>query len=1009
MHSSSDDREGEAPAEPLAIAKQLGRSLALPFLMVLLLVSVATYTVADDPPVTARPKADQRQPLSARDEQGTFLLDPNFTIELAAAEPDVVDPVCFCFDAKGDLYVVEMRGYPNGGKGEGKPNLAGRVRKLQDRDGDGYYETSTIFVDQLRFPCGITPWRDGFLIGDAPDLLFVADRSSQGKADVRQVLYTGFGNSNIQQMINGLQYHHDGWVYGCNGGNDSPVRSVEKPDSPVVQLRGMHFRFKPDVPGSIEPTSGGGQYGLAVTESGQWLTCTNSQHLRHIVLPQQYLKRNPSLAVPAVTLDIPDHGAAARVFRISPFEAWRVERTTRRAGSEDAKRFPTTELVPGGFITSASGLALYHGGTYPKRYHNNVFVCDPANNLVHRDVLVPSGSTFRAERHDKDCEFLASTDTWFRPVYLANGPDGSLYLADFYREIIETPLSLPDDIKAKWNLNSRERGRIWRIKPKRPSFTLKNSKKLSNCSSSELVAELISPIGWRSNTALQLLAERWPTEPEVIASLKSLFPKNPASVSIGVMSLLHQWHKLGEDELCEALRAVGVEGVPARVLALQLLETFPSLSHKSRAAIENILFDDHPHVRFQLALSLGSLAFSREEKLALASLLLSRPGIDTWMESAILSSIRRLELELLKSPTLESTKNKSTLERLAQLTRKNTGLEQLTQDADLRALIDKKLNERTLSILRGLGPDYAKSFPGLPASLIAMLHQADVNPECKGLAISVLSFAPWKQTEATFRELLNPQSPLTVQQQALQALKAYSDPEVANLLLSLWQGWSPNLRQEAQEILLSRTAFIHQLLDRAEAGAFAWQQIDLARRELLMRSRNADVKKRASALQAKLGISSRTQVLNKYQPALKLDGSVEQGKTLFTKTCASCHQLQGQGHVVGPDLLGALGNKTTEAIFVDILDPNREVDPRYVNYVVVTKAGRTLTGIISSESSSSITFKRAEGIEETVLRTDIDEVQGTGKSLMPENLEEQLSPQDLADVMGYLLSLRPKK
>ncbi|MFT3878983.1 MAG: c-type cytochrome [Gemmatales bacterium] len=975
----------------------------------LLLIILVVCSFADDPQMPARPKADQRQPLAARDELGTFQLDPNFTIELAAAEPDIVDPVCFCFDAKGDLYVVEMRGYPNGGKGEGKPNLAGRVRKLQDLDGDGYYETSTIFIDQLRFPCGITPWKDGFLIGDAPDLLFVADRSGKGKADVRQVLYTGFGNSNIQQMINGLQYHHDGWVYGCNGGNDSPVRSVEKPDSPIVQLRGMHFRFKPDVPGSIEPTSGGGQYGLAVTESGQWLTCTNSQHLRHIVLPHHYLKRSPALAVPAVTLDIPDHGAAARVFRISPFEAWRVERTTRRAGSDDAKRFPSTELVPGGYITSASGLALYNGGTYPTRFHNNVFVCDPANNLVHRDVLVPVGSTYRAERHDKDCEFLASTDTWFRPVFLANGPDGCLYVADFYREIIETPLSLPDDIKAKWNLNSRERGRIWRIKPKQPDFSLKNSKKLSECSSSELVAELSSPIGWRRETAVRLLAERRPTEPDVIASLRRLLDKNPPVASLAAMSLLHQWQKLNELDLAGELRSAAKERVVVRVLALQILETFSSLAPPSRNAIENQLFDEHPHVRFQFALSLGSLALSRDEKLALASLFLSRQGLDTWMETAILSSIRGLEQDLLKSATQKTTKNIATLERLAQLARKNTGIEQLTQDMALRALIDKKLDERTLSILRGLGADYSKSFPGLTASLIAMLHQQDVNPECKGLAISVLSFAPWNETEATFKELLNPQSPLGVQQQAIQAMKSYADPAVANLLLSLWQGWSPNLRREAQEILLSRAVFIQRLLEQAEAGTFAWQQIDLARRELLMRSRNADIKKRAGALQAKLGVSSRTQVLNKYQPALKLDGNAERGKAIFTKACASCHQVQGQGHVVGPDLLGALGNKTTEAIFVDILDPNREVDPRYVNYVVVTKSGRTLTGIISSESSSSITFKRAEGIKETVLRTDIDEIQGTGKSLMPENLEEQLTPQDLADVMGYLLSLRPKK
>ncbi len=974
-----------------------------------LLITVVACGLADDPPVTPMQKSDQKKPLSAREELSTFQLDPNFTIELVASEPDIVDPVCFCFDAKGDLYVVEMRGYPNGGKGEGKPNFAGRVRKLQDLDGDGYYETSTIFVDQLRFPCAITPWRDGFLIGDAPELLFVADRSGKGQADVRQVLYTGFGNSNIQQMINGLQYHHDGWVYGCNGGNDSPVRSVEKPDTPVVQLRGMHFRFKPDVPGSLEPTSGGGQYGLAVTESGQWLTCTNSQHLRHIVLPHQYLKRNPSLEVPAVTLDIPDHGAAARVYRISPFEAWRVERTTRRAGSDDAKRFPQTELVPGGYITSACGLALYDGGTFPQRYQGNVFVCDPANNLVHRDVLVPAGSTYRAERHDKECEFLASTDTWFRPVFMANGPDGNLYVADFYREIIETPLSLPDDIKAKWNLNSRERGRIWRIKPKQPNVAAHKIKKLSECSNGELVQELQSPMGWRRETALQLLAECRPDEPEVISQLVKLTSDTNAATAISSLSLLDQWQKLDEGHLLQAMLAPGIKNAALRIEALRLAEKLPKLSDKAIKTINALSKDEHSHVRFQLALSLGSLALSLNEKLNLANRLLSSSENDSCLETALLSSVSGIELDLLKTLASQNKASVSVLERLAFLVRKVVPADTLQHDQNLQRLLNTDRSLLALAIIRGLGPAYARSLPGLTSSLSTLLHQPGVNLEQQKLAISLLSYSPWVETESQFRELLSPQSTLINQQQALQSLKAYSESGVASLLFAQWPGWSPNLRREAQEVLLSRGNFINLLLDKAEAGTFTWQQIDLARREQLMHSRNADVKKRALALQAKLGISSRTQVLGKYEPALKLEASGVRGKALFAKQCASCHQLEGQGHVVGPDLLGALGNKTADTILVDILDPNREVDPRYVNYVVVTKAGRTLTGIITSESSSSITFKRAEGMEETILRTDIDEVQGTGKSLMPENLEEQLSPQDLADVIRYLMSLRPRK
>ena len=167
----------------------------------------------------------------------------------------------------------------------------------------------------------------------------------------------------------------------------------------------------------------------------------------------------------AVTHDIPDHGAACSVFRISPFEAWRVERTTRRVADPKFANWPSEEKVPGGFITSGCSPLIYSADRFPPEFRGNSFVCDPANNVIHRDKLEPAGVTFVARRADAGCEFLASTDNWFRPVWLTLGPDGAIYVLDFYREVIETPLSLPDDIKRKLNLESRGRGRIWRIAP----------------------------------------------------------------------------------------------------------------------------------------------------------------------------------------------------------------------------------------------------------------------------------------------------------------------------------------------------------------------------------------------------------------------------------------------------------------------------------------------------------------------------------------------------------------
>src|SRR5205085_2418064 len=259
-------------------------------------------------------------------------------------------------------------------------------------------------------------------------------------------------------------------------------------------------------PGSLEPTSGGGQYGLTADDYQRWFTATNSQHLRQIVLPDHYLKRNPYLPVSSVTLDIPEHGAAAKLFRISPFEPWRVERTTRRAGGPDASRFPKTELVPGGYVTSACSPLVYTADLFGKEYYGNNFVCDPANNLVHRELLKENGAVFTAVRAYPDREFLASTDNWFRPVHLSTGPDGAMYVLDFYREVIETPLSLPDDIKKQLNLASRARGRIWRVRPSGEHKLARPA--LDKETAEQLVQHLADDNAWWRTTAQRLLLER---------------------------------------------------------------------------------------------------------------------------------------------------------------------------------------------------------------------------------------------------------------------------------------------------------------------------------------------------------------------------------------------------------------------------------------------------------------------------------------------------------------------
>ena len=223
-------------------------------------------------------------PLAPRDEQATFRIARGFRVELVAAEPEVIDPVAMAFHEDGRMFVAEMRGYPNEGVATGHIT-SGRIKLLEDRDGDGYYETSKLFADGLRFPTAVMPWRGALLVGNAPEVILLEDTKGAGKADRRRALYTGFNLSNIQQLVNSLQWGLDNWVHGVAGNNGGTIRSAEEPGRPAVTLHGRGIRFHPEVPGSLEPTSGGGQYGLAPDAWERWFTATNSQHLRHIVLP----------------------------------------------------------------------------------------------------------------------------------------------------------------------------------------------------------------------------------------------------------------------------------------------------------------------------------------------------------------------------------------------------------------------------------------------------------------------------------------------------------------------------------------------------------------------------------------------------------------------------------------------------------------------------------------------------------------------------------------------------
>src|SRR5258706_4980009 len=381
-------------------------------------------------------------PLTPEQSLAYLKTEPGLKVELVVSEPMVVDPVAVAWDEKGRMYVVEDRGYPVG-PGKGKPPQ-GQVVLLEDTNGDGKYNKRTVFADGLSFPNGVMPRRGGVYVTCAPYLYYFKDTNGDGKADVKQIVFKGFQDlSTTQLRVSHPTLNIDNWVYLTSGLTAAKGTSPAHTNRPAAFLNRGDGRFRPGTD-DIEETAGTAQFGQTFDSFGRKFICSNRNHIQHVVMQIAYLKRNPNLSFGQQVEDIPDHGAACRLYPLSANI--------------------TTAAFHTGYFTSACGLMIYQGTELPEDYHGNSFTCEPAGNLVHRDVLSPDGVTFVAKRAYPTNEFLASPDNWFRPVNLANGPDGALYVCDMYRKTIEHPEYLPEATRKITDFESgKTMGRIYRI------------------------------------------------------------------------------------------------------------------------------------------------------------------------------------------------------------------------------------------------------------------------------------------------------------------------------------------------------------------------------------------------------------------------------------------------------------------------------------------------------------------------------------------------------------------
>ena len=977
-------------------------------------------TAAPAQPLTE--KLPRIPPKSAAEEAQTFRVLDGFRMDLLAAEPLVASPVAMTYDENGRAYVCEMRDYPYTDKAHHKPGQEnptdapiGRIRLLEDTDGDGKFDKATVFAEGLSWPTGVACWKGGVFVAATPDIWYLKDTNGDGVADVRIKVFTGFRKLNVQAVMNNLVWALDNHIHGAGGSNGGQIRPGEKPEAKPLVMTRNDFRFDP-VTMRMGLLSGGARFGGSFDDWGNRFLCNIRNPAQHVVLPASYLARNPFLAAHSPLSDMAESGDQLPVYAISQPEPWRVLRAKRWAGERDIV-MPRSELVGAGVVTSASGVTSYRGAAYPEKYRGNVFVCECAGNLLYRLALAPDGPTFKATRADGKAEIVASTDNWFRPVNFCNAPDGTLHVMDMYRENIEHPWSIPDDIHAAVDLEAgRDMGRIWRLTP--PDFKPVKPPRLGSAGIAELVATLENPNSWWRETAQRLIFERQD---------KSAAPALHRLVTSGKtpQARLHAlWTIEGLGDLTDQDLLAGLRDTSpgVRESALRLAEPRAAKSTALIAAILPLANDEDARVRFQTAFTLGELTDPRAFDALVA--IAKRDAADPWIRTAVLSSVANssgeLLVKLLADAKFAVGGNAAELIReLAQIIGSRgkapelqsafSAIGKIPATPAFRFVffgIGDGLKRSGKSLRRaGLTGDAGEVVNGLLTRAALIADDAGETIETRTEAVHLLAYDEFATLKDTLPVLLDPKQPQEIQRAAIATTGSFTAPETAPMLLANWPAQTPGVRSEVVLAMLGGRARVLPLLQAIESGKIPANQVPFARRGLLLRSADAQVKELAAKLFSDSAPGSRKEVIAKYQPALSMKGDADRGRKVFETVCATCHRAGDIGKEVGPNLATIRG-WNPDQVLINILDPNREVAPNFMSYTVETKDGRTLFGLIAEEGAASLTLKRADGVTDSILRSDIASITGSGLSLMPEGVEAAVSIGQMADLLAFLLPAR---
>ncbi len=942
-----------------------------------------------------------------------FVLEDHLEMYIVALEPLILDPVAFAVDEYGGMYVVENCGYPDPVDGGQPVTREGRIARLTDQDGDGTYDQRTDFAEGFTYPNGVMVWDGGVFVTCAPDIFYLRDTDGDGIADEQKTVLTGFSDTKTAQIrMSHPTLGLDGWVYVTGGLNGGKIISPLYPDRDTVTYASGDGRFNPST-FEFEVTGGKSQFGLTIDAFGRRFGCSNRHPVMHIVMEPSQLNRNDLLLFNETVQNVSPVQADAILYAISG-AALTADYIPRLIGRSHQ-----------GTFTAASGVFVFDDMGLTDEHLGNVFICESAQNLVQRQVMQASGATFRSQIAQDGSEFLASTDEWFRPVFLGHGPQGGLYVVDMHRKVIDHPAYIPEEVRGDLDYDSgKDKGRIYRVANK-GHRRVDGEWLTQNAAIEEICDWLESPSAWRRSTAFRLLLERrdkasFPLLRSVAASSTHLDSRSKALWSLFLLGG-------AEAALVEKMSTDEHAGIREHTIQL-------AANMQQREGMLEVLLsgasDENMRVRFLSSLALGDL--QGEEVIGALANVAHSDGEDKWSRAAVLSGIGgRIDsflyhLQLGEQGTAAFA---AVMQDLAGMLGRSASW------GECRNLLDDILNAHqdgswryttALGLLDGmmsrpsddlstidLWGKLSRTYRSAGSSnsenfineVIATARDVTEDSARRKVAIELLGFVEEAESLPVLSTCLATGEHPDIQLAAVKALARMETPEAAMLLTSeqLWSGYAPRLRSAVISVLVSRSSYIKILFDAVEVGIVQAAQIPSSDRQRMMKSKQEDIQIRAQSIFKELEAGDRMQVYEDFRSTVDENGNPGHGKAVFTKICAACHAYAGEGGQVGPDLTG-IKNQPVDALLLHTIVPNYEVYPSYQATMVETKDDQNLSGWIKAESDHSITLRTAYGTDEQILRSNIRSIYNTGRSLMPDGLEQTVSREEVNDLMAFLRS-----